>query len=180
MAMKGSAVMTELTPKQQRFVEEYLVDLNATQAAIRAGYSEKSATVTASRMLANVSVEAAIAEGKAERSDRTEITQDYVLEVIQDTVERCRQHYPVLDRKGEQVMVETPDGEIVPAFAFDPRSVLKGAELLGKHLGTFPTRVEHSGKDGGPIETKELSDLEFARRMAFALTQGTVHDDSAG
>jgi phage terminase small subunit len=68
-----------LTPKQQVFVAEYLVDLNATKAAIRAGYVEKSAHVHASRMLRNAKVSDAIAEAMSARSQRTEITIDRVL-----------------------------------------------------------------------------------------------------
>ncbi len=69
-----------LTPKQAAFVREYLVDLNATQAAIRAGYSERTANEQGARLLANVSVAAAIEAAIAARSERTEITQDMVLE----------------------------------------------------------------------------------------------------
>ena len=69
----------ELPLRQQRFVSEYLVDLNGTKAAIRAGYSENGARVQASRMLANVSVQEAIAEGAEARSERTQINQDRVV-----------------------------------------------------------------------------------------------------
>ena len=68
-----------LTARQERFVAEYLIDLNATQAAKRAGYSEKTANEQGSRLLANVKVAAAIAEAQAKRSKRTEITQDRVI-----------------------------------------------------------------------------------------------------
>lgn len=68
-----------LTPKQQRFVEEYLIDLNATQAAIRAGYSAKTAKQQGQRLLTNVDVSQAVAEAQAKLSERTEITQDMVL-----------------------------------------------------------------------------------------------------
>ena len=71
--------MAKLTEKQQRFVEEYLVDLNATQAAIRAGYSVKTADVQGSRMLGNVKVQSAIGEAMALRSRRTGINQDRVV-----------------------------------------------------------------------------------------------------
>ncbi len=71
--------MSKLTPKQQCFVEEYLIDLNATQAAIRAGYSEKTANEQGARLLANVSVSQTIQRSMQERSKRTEITQDDVL-----------------------------------------------------------------------------------------------------
>ena len=72
----------KLNPKQQRFVEEYLIDLNATQAAIRAGYSPKTATAIASENLSKHSISAAIACAMAERSKRTGITQDRILEEL--------------------------------------------------------------------------------------------------
>jgi phage terminase small subunit len=68
-----------LTPKQQSFVDQYLIDLNATQAAIRAGYSEKTATVQASRLLTNVKVQAALAKGRQELADQAGISQERVL-----------------------------------------------------------------------------------------------------
>lgn len=71
-----------MTDKQKAFVAEYLIDLNATQAAIRAGYSEKTAYAQASRLLTNVEVQEAVAQSKAERSKRTEITQDRVLQEL--------------------------------------------------------------------------------------------------
>jgi phage terminase small subunit len=68
-----------LTPKQERFVAEYLVDLNASQAAIRAGYSAKNPNVVGPRLLANVGIAAAVEAGKAARAKRTGITADRVL-----------------------------------------------------------------------------------------------------
>ncbi|CAM3896454.1 PBSX phage terminase small subunit [Pseudomonas reidholzensis] len=68
-----------LTAKQQRFVDEYLIDLNATQAAIRAGYSPKTADQQASRLLTNVKVRQYLTKRQGERSERTAITQDMVL-----------------------------------------------------------------------------------------------------
>jgi phage terminase small subunit len=68
-----------LTPKQERFVEEYLIDMNATQAAIRAGYSKATAEAQGSRLLSNVKIAAAVSAAKAERSARTNITQDMIL-----------------------------------------------------------------------------------------------------
>lgn len=71
-----------LTPKQQRFVAEYLIDLNGKQAAIRAGYTVRRAEVTASELLANRKVSEAVAEMMAAREKRTEITQDRVLQEL--------------------------------------------------------------------------------------------------
>lgn len=74
--------MAELTAKQQIFVAEYLKDLNATQAAIRAGYSEKTAQEQSSRLLSNVMVSAAVDAATAARAEKLEITADRVLSEI--------------------------------------------------------------------------------------------------
>lgn len=74
--------MAKLTARQKRFVIEYLVDLNATQAAIRAGYSPKTANEQAARLLANVSIQEAIQAAMKKREERTEITADRVIKEI--------------------------------------------------------------------------------------------------
>ena len=161
--------MTKLTAKQERFVEEYLVDLNATQAAIRAGYSEKTARSVGSENLAKPDIAAAITEAKKNRSKRTGIDQDYVLTNIVETLERCKQAKPVLNADGTRVMVETADGEIAPAFKFDAANVLKSAELLGKHLAMFTDKVDHTSSDGtmSPSQmTEEQVDAEIERLTA--------------
>src|SRR4051812_18307795 len=71
--------MSQPTPRRCRFIEEYLIDLNATQAAIRAGYAPRSARQVAGRMMTNDDVAAAIRAGREARSGRTEVTQDRVL-----------------------------------------------------------------------------------------------------
>ena len=76
-----------MTEKQQRFVEEYLVDLNATQAAIRAGYSEKTAHAIGHENLSKPEILAAIAEARGKQTERTNITADMVLEgLLAETV----------------------------------------------------------------------------------------------
>lgn len=82
MTKKTAPEAVALTARQSRFVDEYLIDLNATQAAIRAGYSAKGANATAARLLANVSIQAAIQERMKKREERTEITQDRVLQEL--------------------------------------------------------------------------------------------------
>lgn len=72
----------KLTPKQARFVDEYLIDLNATQAAARAGYSKHTANEQGSRLLANVSVHFALTAAMKARENRTHITQDRVLQEL--------------------------------------------------------------------------------------------------
>ncbi|WP_339119187.1 terminase small subunit [Halomonas sp. BMC6] len=80
MTKKAAKEAVALTARQSRFVDEYLIDLNAKQAAIRAGYAERSAEVTASRLLSNAKVAAAIQERMGARSERTDITADKVLQ----------------------------------------------------------------------------------------------------
>ncbi|OZB07103.1 MAG: hypothetical protein B7X61_15770 [Gallionellales bacterium 39-52-133] len=146
--MTKEQAQPKLTIKQETFVAEYLVDLNATQAAIRAGYSAKTANEQGSRLLANVSVQKLIQERMSQRAERLEITSDYVLNTIVDTIERCRQAKPVLDKAGKPVLVFNENEQtIVPMYAFDPSAVLKGSELLGKHLKLFTDKTEVTGKD---------------------------------
>ncbi len=149
--------MANLTPKQQRFVEEYLIDLNATQAYIRAGYAVKSedvAAATASKLLRNAKVQKAIQEAQNKLSERTEITQDYVLTNIKKVIERCMQQEAVLARDGSPLLIEGPEGDLVPLFEFKETGALKGLELLGKHLGMFKEKIELTGKDGGSLGIK--------------------------
>lgn len=144
--------MANLTPKQQRFVEEYLIDLNATQAAIRAGYSERTAKSIGQENLTKPDIQKAIEEAQNKRAERTEITQDYVLGNIQKVVERCMQQEAVMARDGSPLLVEGPEGDLACLFEFKETGALKGLELLGKHLGMFKDKIEHTGKDGGPID----------------------------
>lgn len=129
--------MGTLNEKQLRFIDEYLVDLNATQAAIRAGYSAKTAKQQGSRLLTHDDVQAAVTERQQQRAERVQVSQDYVLSSIMEVMQRSKQASPVLDRSGEPVMTELPTGEVAPAYTFNAGAVLKGAELLGKHLGMF-------------------------------------------
>ncbi len=163
--------MDKITPKQQRFVAEYLIDLNATQAAIRAGYSEKTAQPQSARLLSNAMVKKAVAAAQAERQERTEITQDYVLTSIMETMERCKQAEPVKYQNGDQVYVDTPDGEVAPAYKFDAGAVLRGAELLGKHLAMFTDKQNVTYHDGDRQEVQERADA-FTKAIAGMSARG--------
>lgn len=116
-----------LTPKQRLFVAEYLKDLNATQAAIRAGYSPRTANEQAARLLAKVSIRAATEQAFNKRAAKVELSADYVLGNLTEITERCMQHAAVLDKEGE------PTGE----YRFDASGANRALELLGKHLGMF-------------------------------------------
>ncbi len=148
----------KLSAKQQCFVDEYLIDLNATQAAIRAGYSPKTAREQASRMLSKASISAAIACAMAERSKRTGITQDRVLEElakvafikltdIVDDTGKIKADATDEDRACiESIKYKRTDTDT--GFS-EEREVkaspkLKALELIGRHLGMFES---HSSKE---------------------------------
>lgn len=100
-----------LTPKQQLFVAEYLVSLNATQAAIRAGYSERTANEQGARLLANVSVWAAIEAGMSKRADKVELTAERVIREIMtmafwDPAELAEIMRPVTDDEVDNMSAE--------------------------------------------------------------------------
>lgn len=156
--------MAKLTDKQQRFVDEYLIDLNATQAAIRAGYSVRTADQQGSRMLANVKVKQAVAEKQAQRSKRTGVNQDrVVLELAKVAFAKMTD---IVDNNGkikedaspddlaciESIKYKESDNEYGGSVEREVKiaSKLKALELLGKHLGMwsdkFNVTVEKSEK----------------------------------
>ena len=120
--------MANLTPKQQRFVEEYLIDLNATQAAIRAGYSEKTAKEIGSENLTKPNIAKAIAEAQEKLSNKAQVTVEMVVQGLLN--------------EAKDLSEGSTQSARVSAWAH-----------LGKHLGMFKDKIEHTGKDGGPIET---------------------------
>ena len=178
-----AAMMTKLTDRQARFVEEYLVDLNATQAAIRAGYSERTAQEQGSRLLSNVIVSQAVAKAQLARSRRTEVTQDRVVRELamiafanmMDYMRIGEDGDPYTDFSGidrdmaaaiaEVAVEDFKDGR--GKGARDVRRVKfkladKRAALvdLGKHLGMFVERREV----GSPGDFAQLSDAELERK----------------
>lgn len=140
-----------LTAKRLAFVDEYLVDLNATQAAIRAGYSAKTAIVIANQLMAVPEIKAAIAARQQARVERTEITQDYVLQRLKAEAEYC----------GEGAS----HGARVSAL-----------NLLGKHVGMFVERldVKHSVDTERDALADRLVEL-IARRRAAADSAAAHH-----
>lgn len=147
-----------MTRKQKLFIKEYLTDLNATRAAISAGYSEKTAAAQGSRLLINVNVKAKLDQSLAKRAEKLDISAEYVLKMIKQTIERGSQGVQVFDREGK------PTGE----WKEDSYAVLKGCELLGKHLKMFTDRVEHSGRiEHEHIDTEHLTDAQLAEAEAL-------------
>ena len=123
----------KITPKQERFVEQYLIDLNATQAAIRAGYSRKTAKQQASRLLTNVDLAAAIAAGKERLAAKAELTAKRVLEELR-RIAFCdaRQFF-------------TPDGKMKPSSEW--------SEEQGSQLAGFEAIVGNVSNQDGHTDT---------------------------
>lgn len=134
-----------LTDKQQAFVNEYLIDLNATQAAIRAGYSPKTAQEQSSRLLSNVMVAKAIEEAKKAREERTEVTQDWVIHEMVEQYKAANQRIPKVSFGGDQVTDENGNPVFVPV---DMAAASKALDMLAKHTGAYEkdNKREHSGK----------------------------------
>ena len=158
-----------MTKKQKRFIEEYLIDLNATQAAIRAGYSPDTAKSIGSENLTKPDIQARIARAMAERSRRTGVNADRVVmelakiafvnasEVINPETATIREDAAPEDTAAIQSVKVKTFGEDGLEREIKMADKLKALELLGKHLGMFKDKVELSGS----LETEKtkLDDL---------------------
>ena len=136
---------TKLTPKQERFISEYLVDLNATQAAIRAGYSRNSARQIGVENLSKLVIAAAVAKAKQERSEATKIDAEWVLREAVALYERCiGEVRPALHPKSRRQMRDS-DGNLL--FTFQAATAARVLELIGKHteIAAFKDHLEISG-----------------------------------
>lgn len=123
----------ELSPKQERFVEEYLLDMNATAAAIRAGYKERTAAQQGHNLLQKPAIAVAIREAQAKLAERTKITQDYVLEKLKEIADSDAGDYP-----GSSLKVGNK---------------IRALELLGKHIGMFEPKnaAVNQGVEDDPL-----------------------------
>jgi phage terminase small subunit len=129
--------LTKLTAKQERFCREYIIDLNATRAAIRAGYSEKTANRIASENLSKLDIQEKIRQLQQKIEARTEITQDKVLNELANI------------------------GFAEPSKQIRVTDKIKALELLGKHLGIFTDKLQVKGdiKTINPYENLTTEDL---------------------
>ena len=126
-----------LNEKQQRFADEYLIDLNATQAAIRAGYSEKTAGAQASRLLKDVKVSAYIKKRMENQEEDTIASADEVMRYLTSVIRgKSRSHVLARDAMGADHIVEKPP---------DEKERLKAAELMGKRHQLFTDKVKVDG-----------------------------------
>lgn len=122
-----------LTAKQQRFCDEYLIDLNATQAAIRAGYSEKYAHTNASKLLQITTIKEFIEARMAEKESQLIADQDEVLRYLTSVMRgESKASVVVVESKGDY-MTEAREMQKAP----DEKERLKAAELLGKRYGIY-------------------------------------------
>lgn len=159
-----------LTAKQQRFVAEYLVDLNATQAAVRAGYAKKGAKDQAYQLMQRLEISAAVAAGMEARNKRTQVDADYVLDRLTeiDQMDLAEIHgddgkllpikqWPLLWRQ----MVKEVDMKSGKVKFHDK---LRALELIGKHVNVnaFRENVQHSGS----LNLTNLPDDELDRQIA--------------
>ena len=129
-----------LTPKQRLFCLEYLKDLNATQAAIRAGYSKKTAKEIGCENLTKPNIQAYCQLRMNKRAEKLKISSEYVLNNIVEIGERCMQRVPVMIRDGKTWKQKTEfndDGKEVGVWEFKEHGALRAQELLGKHLNLF-------------------------------------------
>ncbi|RUX97246.1 MULTISPECIES: terminase small subunit [unclassified Mesorhizobium] len=175
----------ELTPKQARFVDEFMIDLNATQAAKRAGYSELTADVQGPRLLGNVGVAAAIAARQEAIAKKLGVTQERIVAELakigfSDIRKAIKWQSALIIEQdnpdgGDVLVIRTAvtntvqmvasdelDDDTAAAISEVSQTATGGVKIklhdkkgalvdLGKHLGMFKERVEHTGKDGAPL-----------------------------
>jgi phage terminase small subunit len=158
--------MAKLTLKQQMFVKEYLVDLNGTQAAIRAGYSERTATEIAHEYLRKPHIVVAVEEAMNKRAEKTGITAERVLNEIAKMA--FLDPRKLFDSDGKPLHITALDDDTAASIAgldvvttgsqdagfgevmkIKLADKAKNLELLGRHLKLFTDKQEITGKDGG-------------------------------
>jgi phage terminase small subunit len=161
--------MSTLTPKQEQFCQEYLVDLNATQAAVRAGYSQQTAGAIATENLTKPLISARIAELQAERAAKIGVTQEAVIAELakmafanmadymtvapdgsayMDLTRLTRDQAAAIQELNSETYLEKDGDEYKPVKKSRIKLSEKrgNLELLGKHLGMFKEEVNHTGK----------------------------------
>ena len=159
--------MGKLTPKQKRFCDEYLIDLNATQAAIRAGYSKKTARSTANENMTKPDIQAYLSKKMQKRAERTEITQDRVLqEIALIAFSKASDYAEVVEKdlnvevNGHVTTIEDADGNPVKYRTVEPKLTADLTEDQKKALA-----VIKKGRDGFEIKPYDkLKALEMLGR----------------
>lgn len=141
--LRAGCAGTVMTARQARFVSEYLVDLNATQAAIRAGYSPAGARAHACRLLMKEDVKDAVEKAMEKRAERTELCQDEVICDLRELRDIC------MGRRAVKIMTivknareGTAEPVEVEGMVFEPASANRALEMLGKHMKMFTDKMD--------------------------------------
>ena len=142
----------KMTDKQAKVCDEYMIDLNATQAAIRAGYSKKTAKEQGCQNLTKLNIQEELAKRKEKLSKETGVTLEYVIDGLKEVSQRCLQRKPVIvfnreKKRKEQAVNDNGEG----VWAFDSSGANRSFELLGKHLGAFVEKHQLVGENGEPL-----------------------------
>lgn len=196
---------TSADRRQQRFIEEYLIDLNAAAAARRAGFTATSARRQGWEMLSNPVIAEKVQIELDKRAKRTQITADRVLKELFDRATSNMRHYVIVQEDGsvyldfsdltpsqwaavQEIQVEEymdgkgEDAREIKKVKFKLHNQTKNLELLGKHLGLFSDRLEVTGRGGGPIEVDhsilpvDRLSVETRRRMIEDLRSGEIDE----
>ncbi len=136
----------KLTDKQKRFVDEYVIDFNGTQAAIRAGYSKHTAKEQASQHLTKPHIQEAVQKKTKKIEEKSELSVQWVLDNLKEITDRCMQRVPVMyfDKEKKEYAQETDEnGEGV--WTFQSAGANKAVENIGRYFSMFNDRLEHSG-----------------------------------
>lgn len=163
------AIDMGLTAKQDRFCREYLADMNATQAAIRAGYSDKTAHSIGPRLLENVGVQKKVESLKAERAKNLDITAERVLIELARLAFGDPSEIVSVGKRGKVIVKPTEQltedqRRTIAAISETPNGLkikfadkLRALELVGKHIGLFEERI----RIDGPKPVEKLTDAEL-------------------
>lgn len=153
---------SKLTVKQKMFVDEYLKDLNGTQAAIRAGYSKNTANRIASQNLSKLDIKNAIEEAKSKRAKRSQIDSDYVLGQIQEFLDHCFGRKPIKKTVNVDGFHQTIEVE-----EFNPTGIGKALDLLGKHIDVqaFNEKKEVQANIENSVKSK-IANMSQEERIA--------------
>ncbi len=146
-----------LTPRQRAFVAEYMVDHNASAAALRAGYSKANPKQSAYKLRNTPAVAAAIREAEFDRRRRLGVDADWIISGFVSVFEKSMAGLPRTDRDGAPISVVV-GGETVMVMDWSPSGANKALELLAKHLGMTVERTELS-VEGGIVYTLALDPL---------------------
>lgn len=143
-----------LKAKEERFCQEYIVDYNATKAAIRAGYKERSAATQGCRLLKNDNIASRVRELQEQYiKDRCFAEKDRVLMELWEIFERAMQKTDVMEWNHEKHEY-IPSGE----YTFDGKTATKALELIGKMNGMFTEKIEHKAQGGGFVINMMVDD----------------------